>query len=301
MLRHKIFHKLCTPYPIKVAGLSFLTYDGMKYLRRKILSDIANSSQKQKAVALALLIKDKTKDSSVVRDFTIYKIHKLTTDSRGKNGMAYKTIRKYVSVLKKMGLAEIKNGNLYIGKMSSSSRHRNIDISKVKIDKSKNIYNQIREILFLAVQAHKDFIKSLLRLRKNPTRGIDFRAVRRLCKKCCGNPNAEYDEQGLSYSRIAKQIGCCRRTAFTLVKDAIRRKWCTKENHCTIDHLPGVNFADVPGYTFTSYNYGFILRPNTYTLSHAWACALGADASACVRVCARQRASVRVPMRDKVW
>ena len=204
--------------------------------------------------------------------------------------MAYKTIRKYLEVLKKMGLAEERNGDLYIARMSSSSKHRNIDLSRFKIDKCRNIYNQVRELLFLVIQAHKDFIKSLLRLRKNPTRDTDYKAVRRLSKKCCGNPNAEYREDGLSYRCIAKQIGCCVRTAFTLVKDATRRKWCTKENHCTIDYLPGVNFADLPNYQFTSYNYGFILRPNTYTLSRAWACALGADA--CAQVCSGAGARV---------
>ena len=214
--------------------------------------------------------------------------------------MAYKTIRKYLDVLLKMGYAEIKGNDLYLKKMSSSSKHRNIDISAIKIDKSKNIYNQIRELLFLAVQAHKDFIKSLLRLRKDPPRGTDYKQVRRLCKKCCDNPNADYKEYGLSYRHISNQIGCCPRTAFTLVKDAVRRRWCVKENHCTIDYLPGVNFADLPGYTFTSYNYGFILRPNTYMLSRVWARALGADAyeRACAYVHVRRGAGA--PMRAGV-
>lgn len=197
--------------------------------------------------------------------------------------MSYKTIRKYLEVLIKMGLAEITNNDLYIKKMASATKHRNIDISIFKTDKNKNIYNQIRELLFLAIQAQKDFVSSLLRLRKNPPKGVDYRKVRRFCKKCCENPYAEYKEYGLSYRRIGKQIGCCARTAFTLVKDAVRRKWCTKENHCTIDYLPGVNFAELPNYTFTSYNYGFILRPNTYTLSRMWACALRADACVAVR------------------
>lgn len=277
----------------------------MKYLKRKILNDIIGSPLKQKAVAFALLIKTRTNDSSVIRNFTTYKLQKLTSlDSKGKKrgGMAYKTIKKYLDVLISMGLAEIKGRDLYIKKMSSSSRHRNIDISVFKINnKNKDIYNQIRELLFLVIQAHKDFIHSLLRLRKEPTRGTDFRKVRRLCKKCCDDPNADYEEHGLTYKRIARQIGCCIRTAFTIVKDAVRRKWCVKENHCTIDYLPGVNFADIPGYSFTSFNYGFILRPNTYVLSRAWSCALGTDAGACagayVHAAGCVSVGVRMPVR----
>lgn len=205
--------------------------------------------------------------------------------------MSYKTIHKYLEVLIKIGFAEIKGNDLYIKKMTSSSRHRNISISAFKIDKNKNIYNQIRELVFLVIQAQKDFIKSLLRLRNNPPKGTDYKKVRRLCKKCCNNPNADYKEYGLSYNHIAYRIGCSSRTAIKIVKDAVRRKWCTKENHCEVVRMDGVHFREIPGYAFTTQNYGFILRPNTYTLSRAWSCALGADA--CASVCAGGRAGVR--------
>ena len=278
-------------------GCGAFIFKIMKYLRRRIIAEIAGSPQKQKAIAFALLLKDRTGDSSVVRDFSIYRIQKLTKDKRGKGGMAYKTIRKYLGVLMKMGYAEMKGGDLFLKRMSSSSKHRNINISAIRTDKNKNVYNQIRELLFLSIQAHKDFIHSLLRLRKDPPKGVDYKKVRRLCKKCCDNPNADYKEYGLSYRCISEKIGCCVRTAFTIVKDAVRRRWCEKQNHCTVDYLPGVNFADLPNYTFTSYNYGFVLRSNTYTLSRAWADALCADAYACVRVRVHGCAGVRVRPR----
>ena len=213
----------------------------MKSIRRRIINEIAGSPQKQKAVAFALLLKDKTNDSSVIRNFTIYKIHKLTCDTNGKGGMSYRTIRKYLEVLIKMGYAEIKDDNLFIKKMASSSKHRNFDISAFKINRNKDVYNQIRELLFLVIQAQKDFFKSLLRLRKDPPKGTDYKKVRRLCKKCCDNPNAEYEEYGLSYNKIAMKIGCCARTAFEVVKRAIGRKWCTKENHCEVVRMDGVH------------------------------------------------------------
>lgn len=262
----------------------------MKYIRRKIIAEIAGSPQKQKAVAFAILLKEKTNNSSAIRNFSLYKIQRLTQDIHGKNGMAYKTIRKYLSVLEKMGLAEQCGNDLIIRRMSSDAKHRNFNISCFKIDRNKNVYNQIRELIFLVIQAQKDFFKSLLRLRKDPQKGTDFKKVRRLCKKCCNNPNADYEEYGLSYNRIAYRIGCCSRTAIKIVKDAIRRKWCTKENHCEVVRMDGVHFREIPGYAFTTQNYGFILRPNTYTLSRAWSCALGADAQAVV--CAGVRKEV---------
>lgn len=192
--------------------------------------------------------------------------------------MAYKTIRKYLDVLEKMSLIEKKGKDLFIKKMSSDAKHRNFCISNFNIDKNKNVFNQLRDLLFLIIQAKKDFIHSLLRLRQNPKRGTDFKKVRRLCKKCCGNPNAEYKEYGISYNRIAKKIGCSVKTAMKVVKDATKRKWCKKKNNCEIVRMDGVNYRDVPGFSFTSLNYGIILRANTYTLSRSWACALCADA-----------------------
>lgn len=259
----------------------------MKYIRRKIIAEIAGSPLKQKAVAFAILLKEKTNNSSSIRNFSLYKIQKLTRDSQGKNGMSYKTIRKYLDVLEKMGLTEQCGDDLIIHRMSSDARHRNFNISCFSIDKNRNVYNQIRELIFLVIQAQKDFIHSLLRLRKEPPRGVDYKKVRRLCKKCCGNPYAEYKENGLSYNRIAQKIGCCSRTAIKIVKDAIRRKWCTKFNHCEVVRMDGVHFREIPGYAFTTQNYGFILRPNTYALSRAWSCALGADACASVRAVRR--------------
>lgn len=259
----------------------------MKYIKRSIIAEIAGSPLKQKAIAFAILLKQKTNNSSAIRSFSLYKIHKLTQDDHGKNGMAYKTIRKYLAVLKTLNLIEENGRDLTIKKMSSDSKHRNYDISKFIIDKNKNIYNQIRNLLFLLIQAQKDFIHSLLRLRENPQYGTDYKKVRRLCKKCCANPNAEYKEYGLSYNHIALKLGCSARTAIKVVKDAIRRNWCTKENHCEMVRMDGVHFREIPGYAFTTENYGFILRPNTYTLSRAWSCALGADARVSVCACGR--------------
>jgi len=252
----------------------------MLYIRRKIINDIAGSQQKQKAVAFALMLKEKTSNSSVIRKFTIYKIHKLTCDKDGKCGMAYKTIRKYLDVLLKMELAVIRDGDLYIKKMSSSSKHRNINISKLKINKTRNVFNQIRDLLFLLIQSHKDYIKSILQLRKDPPKGTDFKKVRRLCKKCCKNPDAEFADYGISYRKVAKQVGCCVKTAIKVVSDAVKRKWCFKTNNCEVHELFGVNYRKVPGYTFTSRNYGYILRSNTYTLSKSWSKSL--NCVACV-------------------
>lgn len=239
----------------------------MKHIRRKIINDISHSPLKQRAVAFALLLKEKTENSSVVPRFTIYKVRKLT-------GCSYKTIKKYLAVLEKMGLSEVRNGNLYIKRMVSSAKHRNIDISQFTFDKTKELFEQIRELLLLLIQANKDFIKRLLQLRKDPPRDVDFKALRKLCKKCCPDPNADYKEFGLSYKAISRKVGCCVRTAVKVVKCAVERGWCIKDKHCKRKRMDGVWFMPVPGFTFTTRNYGYIIRPNTYVLSGEWQSAL---------------------------
>ena len=188
----------------------------MRKIRRVLLTDISKDKRKQKAVAFAICLKHLTNDSSVVRSYSPNKVHRMT-------GMHPDTVKKYLDVLMGMGLAGIKGGDLYIYSLRSSSDHRNIDISQFKFDKTKNIYNQIRGLLFLLIQSHKDYIKSLLRLRHDPPKGVDFKKVRRTCKKCCKNPYDGYGEWGLTYSAIASKIGCCARTAFK-VKNICRQR-----------------------------------------------------------------------------
>jgi len=266
----------------------------MKNIRRRIINDIEGSPLKQRAVAFALLLKELTKDSSVIHNYTVNKVCQMTRvecqknkkNRRGFTMMHAKTVSKYVDVLIKMGLVYIDGkGNLFLKKMASDNKHRNLNISKFMIDKTKNIYNQIRDLIFLLVQAQKDFINSLLRLRKEPTPDVDLKKVRRLCKKCCDDPNAEYKEYGVSYRRIARSVGCCARTAVNVVNDAIKRNWCTKTNNCERIPIQGANFDELPGFTFLSRGYGYIIRSNTYTLARAWSSALVADAS---RVCAKR-------------
>jgi len=243
----------------------------MKNIRRKIIYEIADSQLKQRAVAFAILLKEKTGNSSVVRQYTPYKVHIMT-------GVHTNTVKKYVAVLIKMELAYInEKGDLYIRSLSSEKKHRNFDISQFVLDSTKNIYNQLRELLFLIAQAHKDYIKRLLRLRHNPTPKVDFKKVRRLCKKYCGNPNAEYEERGISYKKIATYLGCCARTAFSVVSRAVERGWCKKHFNTEYFYMPGVRFREIPGFMFTTMNYGVNPKANSYTLSPAWSSALVSD------------------------
>lgn len=232
----------------------------MEQIKRKIVFEIMGDTSKQKAVAFALLLKHISNDSSVFRKFTYNRLHTLTK-------MHVSTIKKYVSVLKEMGLVVINNGDLYIKKMASSTKHKNINIGKFKFKNNKDTYHQVRDLIVLFVQSHKEFVRSLLQLRKNP-RNMDFKKVRGLCRKY--SRHIDYREEGLSYGKIAKIVGCCTRTAFNIVADAVNRRWLKKKNNCLVVFMPNVCGREVDGFTFTTRNYGYLFRANTYGLSKGW-------------------------------
>ena len=242
----------------------------MKQIRRRLIYEIKDSMQKQRAVAFAILLKELTNNSSLVRDFSINKVHQMTN-------MHAKTIRKYIDVLIKMGLVTIEGNTLRIASMTSNKKHRNLDISQFIIDKTKDIYNQIRDVLFLLIQAKKEYAKHVLRLRKCPTKDTDFKKVRRYCKQHYSDPDTEYTERGLSYKTIAKQMAFSIPTVMKIVKDTVRRGWVRKKVNTIYDYLPGVGCMEIPGYDFTTYNYGVKKRANTYQISKNWCSTLISD------------------------
>ena len=79
----------------------------------------------------------------------------------------------------------------------------------------------------------------------------------------------KYEEFGLSYKRIAKETGNCVRTAERTVKDAIVHGWCNKLRNFYQKFMYRVNRREVPGFTFTTKNNGYVMFSNTYTLSPA--------------------------------
>lgn len=236
-------------------------------IRRRIFNNCKGDPQLQKAVAFAIYVKYKFGRSSMMRDFTINKIHKLT-------GISPTTIKKYLQILSRMGYLSYQgknNQHLIICRLSSHTDRRNITIDKFCFDSFKDVYRSLRAYVALSIQAHKDFIRRTIQTATDPKRGQNFKAARNIVKRLVRNGILKsvygvYRELGISYKRIAKETGNCVRTAQRIIQYAVSKKWVTKHTHFEQVFAPKVNFHYVEGFTFSTMNNLYRVLANTYVL-----------------------------------
>lgn len=193
------------------------------------------------------------------------------------------TFKKYLPIMVDMGLVRFdgkNNEHLVICCMRSKHKARNVDIHRFSFKSFKSVYNSLRAFLVLILQQRKDYVARTLQIARNPRKGQDFNSARKAVKRLVrqGVLKSVYDnvkELGLSYKRIAKEVGVCVRTAERVVFFALQKRWCRKQTHFLRVEMRGVNRMYVEGFTFTTRNYGFIVSANTYTLSRGIRQSLG--------------------------
>lgn len=237
-------------------------------LRRKTINDIKGKPQQQKAVAIALFIKAKVGRDSTIHNYTINKIRKIT-------GMSAATIRKFMPIMKRMGLIHFSgknNEHLIISRLASDIKKRNICVDKFCFNSYKDVYNSLRAFIALIVQSHKDFVKRTLQIAHNPQHGEDCKGARKLVKRLVKqgilkSVYDEYKEYGLSYERIARETGNCVRTAQNIINYAIKKKWATKKHNFEKIFAKNVYYRKVEGYTFSTKHNIYLIHANTYQLS----------------------------------
>ena len=236
-------------------------------LKRSILKECKGKPQLQKAVAVALCIKKKLGRSSIMRDYSINKLHDLT-------GMSASTIKKFMPILKQKGWVQFDGNNkqhLVICKMTSHTDKRNMNIDKFCFDSFTEIYRSLRAFIALIIQAHKDYVKRTIQAIAHPTDGKAFEVAKKLVKRLVkqGVLNGryeEYKEYGLSYKHIAEITGNCIKTAQSIMQYAIKKCWTTKQRNVEQVYAYGVNHRKVYGYTFSTKNNIYLVNANTYCL-----------------------------------
>jgi len=234
-------------------------------IRRKIMNELKGQPRLQKALAFAIFLKFKLGRSSMMRNYSINKIHTLT-------GISATTINKYLPVLIENGWVRFDGKNqqhLIVCKLASHAENRNICVDKFCYDSYKDVYRSLRAFLALIIQSHKDFIKRTIQIATNPKRGQNFKAARKLVKRLVrqGVLKSVYDaykELGLSLKRIAKETGNCVRTAQNIMNYAISKNWCSKQHH--YEKVESTNFY-YDGYMFYKNGNLYNVFANTYELS----------------------------------
>lgn len=247
-------------------------------IRRNILLQCKGDKLMMKAIAMLLVLKDKAGACSSVRGFSYRRLSGILSVSPT-------TVKKYVRVWQEKGLVGYvgRDGDiLVVRNIKSGTAHRNFDIKSFDLSSFKSAYHSLRAFLALTLQARKEYVRRIIRMATAPKRGEDYKAAIKYCNhhvRRNGNGRLEFVEGGMSYGYMAKRIGFCITTMQRIVRYAVKRKWWTKRTHFIRTYMPGVNRMPVPGYMFTTLNYGFRVSANTYELSsRMYKCLLAAAA-----------------------
>lgn len=237
-------------------------------IRRKTFNEITGQPRLQKALAFVILLKRNVKRDSTIKNFTINKLRKIS-------GLSATTIKKYIPIAEMQGWIHY-SGNkcqhLVVSKLYSGTGGRNVNIDKFCFDSFMDVYNSIRSFLALLLQARKDFIKRTLQIVADPKRGDDYVAARNTMKRLVRkgiirDVYTKYKELGLSYKRIAKELGNCAKTAFKVMKYAITKEWVAKHHHQEQVFTPNIFYYPVEGYMFSTKNNLYRIHANSYDIT----------------------------------
>lgn len=234
-----------------------------KWVRKSIVLNMATDAALLKAVAMLLYIRRKT-GTSQIRRFTYNRVASIT-------GMHSTTVRKRIDTLYGYGLAEVKDGTLYLKSIASKHSRRNIRITKIQYNaKVKDTQRSLQAILIAVLQMRKDFARHTIRTAHNGQSMGEVRRARKISRRY--RWGKDYRECGLGYKRIARFVGCCWATVAKIINHGEKRGIIKRHRHYEYTLLPGVNYIDLSGqYTYTTRNYGVRVQANTYEVARVMA------------------------------
>lgn len=215
------------------------------------------SNKLLKAIAMSLLVRHRA-STNIIKDFTVNKLASIT-------GMHATTVKKRLHTLKEYELITYQGKNLVFRSLVSRHQKRNIRLAKMACTTVKSIERSLQAILVAVIQLRKEFAKRTIRNAHHGYDAKNIKAAQKTARKYkWGN---EYKEYGLGYEKIAKIMNCCKATATKIVNFAVKRSILKKQTHYESTFLPCVNYRYVEGYTFTTKNYGFVVKANTYEVA----------------------------------
>lgn len=235
----------------------------MVTLRRNIFNAIPDDKQYVKAFALAIFIKRNFK-SSMVTNFSVHKLHLLT-------GLHASTIVKRLRVLKNLGLVEYvgkHKEHLLIKSMSSHNKSRNIDISSLIFNDIKAIEKSLLALVVVEIQRRKNFAKQIINTLANPKDIKEYKRAKRLCRLF--GWDHKYRENGISYNRIAKEMGVSVQKAVGIIKFAAENNFIVVKHRQLQKYSRGIgsiiSHIDLKGYTFCTKDNLYVVLANEYSL-----------------------------------
>ena len=232
----------------------------MKYIRTSLIKETFGNIDLLKALAMAYLIKHRTKSSNV-RHYSVNLIHTIT-------GMHAVTIKKRLRRLEEYGFIIIEKDNLIIRSTVSKHVKRNMNIGRMDFTSVKTVERSLQALQVVFMQQRKDFCKHAIHNAHHGFNPKKIKAARKACRKY--GYGDKYVERGLSYETMAKRLSVSVSTIFNIVKLGVKKKFFKKFTHFEWTFIKGVNGADIQGFTFTTANYGFQVQANTYKVGYRW-------------------------------
>lgn len=247
-------------------GSQYSYLEGSMKIKKQLLFWALGNKTNIKAVSLLIALKRNLGKTSSLENASQNRIAAAA-------GVSPNTIKKYLPILERLGFIEWRGKHhdvLVVNKISTRTRHRNIDISRI-IEKSyKKIYENLRSFLFLLILSCKSFVKRVIQIANTSKDSEEVKSALKSCNRYAKRNDQkllEYREWGISFSKIGQKIGFCKRVAEDIVNLAIKKRWCTKQRNYEWYSMPGVNRMYVEGFTFTTMDYGFVVHANTYSVN----------------------------------
>lgn len=239
-------------------------------MRRRFLAEARYDRTMQKCLAIAIVLKSKLKSSRIHH----YSTNKLCQAA----GISHKTAEKYERLLEEQSFIHFEgtpdNRVLIVNSIASHTSNRNIGIEEMDFSSFFSAFRSIQSFIFMRIQHNKDYLRQLLQARHNPKNPSEFRKAKRKVKDLVEqgklkSADTHYEEKGLSLEKIAREIGCCIRTAERVIDYAIGRNWVERQRNFEWFYAPHVNHKQIDGFTFSTKHKLCIAHPNTYLLSSA--------------------------------
>lgn len=250
----------------------------MYQVRRSLVYWARDNKGRIELLAFMLMLKQYSDTHSTIKDFSINKIAVMTHSS-------WATCKKYVRALldSKLATYDKERNTLSIGRVSSGTKHRNMRIDGLDFRTIKAAKDSVRHLIHMLGIIVKRFVKEVTRAATNPktwpSTGYkdDKLKAAALCKKFVRpNPDTmtyEFRELGKSYNTIAKQMGCCKKTAIRIIRDGVRehlyRKKVMPLTWFRLSKSAMRTCADM--FTFvTRKGFAAMAEANRYSLSKEW-------------------------------
>lgn len=214
-----------------------------------------------KALALLLWVKDRYV-SSTINNFSYNRLHNLT-------GLHLNTIRKRIKTLKSLKLVRFEHNHLVFCTISSKSKYLSYDYKEIKCDTIMDFEKYLCSLQVVEIQRRKDFVKQTLQSLHAPDTLQEYRNAKRICRRY--GYQGEYKEFGLSYKRIAKELGVSLQKAFDIVKFAVEKQILAKFKHQSQTYIRNAKFIvgkflDDFNFTFCTKNNVYLVFANTYSV-----------------------------------